>query len=306
MRFTHSSSPRHSSSTRRFLSALIGGLFAVLMTLVFVAPADSSIIWNPDDNRIHVDTTGFPYNAIVEITTPEKDLAGKPIGWCTGWLYAPNMVATAGHCVYDKRAVTNGYFDTTVMRVWPGINGSTTNAKSCGVVKSYVPTSWTSGQSSTQGGNEYYDYGALKLDCNIGTGVLNYGLQPTVGAFTRICGYPRDKPNHTQWCSDDQVRAVDAYNLQVFYANDTCKRMSGAPVMLWTGSAWSVTAIHTYGKHGSAADGTIYYNHYTYNHGTRITSTVSNDLYNWRYDTSAGTPPKPPAVPPSLAVSTCD
>jgi V8-like Glu-specific endopeptidase len=79
----------------------------------------------------------------------------------------------------------------------------------------------------------------------------------------------------TQWCSDDQVRAADAY--QVFYANDTAPRMSGSPVMEWTGSAWNVVAIHTMGVHGTA------YNHCTYNHGTRITSTVANDLYNWQY-----------------------
>jgi glutamyl endopeptidase len=281
----------HFSGKRRSVLALVGGLFAVLMTLVFVAPADSTIIRN---NRVQTGTTSFPYNSIVEITTPEKDIYGKPLGFCTGWLYAPNMIATAGHCVYDKKAVTNGYFDTTVMRVWPGISGSTTNAKSCGVVKSYVPTSWTSGQS------EYYDYGALKLDCPLATPLFKYGLQPIIGDITRVCGYPRDKPIHTQWCSDDAVREIET--LQVFYANDTCKRVSGAPVMVWKNSEWNVTAIHTTGTHATPD----YYNHFYYNHGTRITSTVSADLSTWKNDTSAGTPPKPLAQPPALPVSTCD
>jgi len=292
-----------SSSTRRSLPALIGGLFAVLMTLVFVAPADAAII-GPSDDRVQVSPTSFPYNAIVEITIPGNAFDGTPLGRCTGWLYAPNMVATAGHCVYDKTAVTNGYFDTRGIRVWPGINGSTTNAKSCGVVKSYVPTGWTSGQSTTQSGNEAFDYGAFRLDCTIGntTGFLDYGQHQTaVGDFTRICGYPKDKPTDTQWCSDDQVRAVDAY--QAFYANDTCKRMSGSPVMYWTGSYWTVMAIHA----RSVETSSNAYNHYTYNHGTRITSTVYNDLRNWGLDTSAGTPPNPPAQPATIAVSKyCD
>jgi glutamyl endopeptidase len=292
----------HSSSTRRFLSALIGGLFAVLMTLVFVAPANATII--NGESRVQTGTTSFPYNAIVEITIPGNDFNGHPLGRCTGWLYAANMVATAGHCVYDKTAVTNGYFDTKGIRVWPGINGSTTNAPygSCGVDKSYVPTGWTSGQSATQGGDERFDYGAFRLDCTVGnsTGFLDYGMfQPAVGNFTRICGYPRDKALDTQWCSDDSIRAVDAY--QLFYANDTCVRMSGSPVMYWTPSGyWSVFGIHTTATHGSG-------NHLAYNHGTRITSTVYNDLYNWAHDTSAGTPPNPPADPAKLAVVTqCD
>ncbi|HEX8095908.1 trypsin-like serine peptidase [Jatrophihabitans sp.] len=280
--------------------ALIGGLFAVLMTLVFVAPADGT------DGLGHplyqISPTSPPYNTIVEITIPGyDDYTGKTaLGRCTGWLYAPNMVATAGHCVYDKTAVINGYFDTRGIRVWPGVNGSTTNAQSCGVVKSFVPANWTAGQSRYVYGNEAFDYGAFKLDCSPALQpALKYGLPPTVTDFTRICGYPKNKATDTQWCSDDQVRAFDAY--QVFYSNDTCVRMSGAPVMVWKNSEWNVTAIHSTHTHGTA------YNHYTYNHGTRITSTVSADLTTWMNDTSAGTPPNPPAQPQPISVSPyCD
>jgi len=293
LRFTH--------STRRFLAALLGGLFAVLMTLVFIAPA------NATDNLGHplyqISPTSFPYNTIVEITIPGKSDydSTKALGRCTGWLYAPNMVATAGHCVYDKTAVINGYFDTKGIRVWPAVNGSTTNAQSCGVVKSFAPANWMAGQSRYVAGNEAFDYGAFKLDCSIGGSLLKYGLPPTVGDFTRICGYPKNKATDTQWCSDDQVRAFDAY--QVFYSNDTCGRMSGSPVMVWKNSEWNVTAIHTMPRDPTSNA----YNHYNYNHGTRITSTVSADLTTWRNDTSAGTPPNPPAQPDWIGVSSsCD
>jgi len=288
----------HSSSTRRSLLALIGGLFAVLMTLVFVAPANAAIIGGTDD-RIHVDTAGPPYNTIVEITIPGKNVyTGKALGRCTGWLYAPNMVATAGHCVYDKTAVANGYFDTRGIRVWPGINGSTTNAKSCGVVKSFVPDNWKAGQSQTVGGSPAFDYGAFKLDCSPALQpVLKYGRQPTVGDITRICGYPKDKATDTQWCSDGHVQAVDYY--LVYYDNDTCVRESGAPVMAWTGE-WNVTAIHGYGRDPYNTD----YNRSTYNFGVPVAGTVSANLSTWQNDTSAGTPSNGPAQPDSIGVST--
>jgi glutamyl endopeptidase len=257
LRFTNS------SATRRYLSALIGGLFAVLMTLVFVAPAQATVIGT--DDRYQVGTTTFPYNAVVEIQLPGT------LGRCSGWLYGPDMVATAGHCVYDKTAVANGWFSTTGMTVWPGRSGTSTPYGGCGVVASYAPSGWTTDQ------NEAFDYAALRLNCTVGnsTGLLHYGVQPTVGYQTRLCGYPSDKPVDTQWCSDDQVRAADAY--QVYYANDTATRMSGSPVLVYTTSGWNVTAIHTMPVHGTAP------NHSSYNHGTRITSTVSNDLYNWEY-----------------------
>ena len=257
------------SNARRSVTALAAGLIALLTTLVSVAPADASLI-GPDDRYQLTATTTAPYSSVVEILLPGS------LGKCTGWMYAANMVATAGHCVYDKTAVTNGWFDTSAMVVWPARNGTATPYGQCGVTASYAPTGWASGQTSTQAGNEAFDYGALKLNCSVGnqTGLLSYGANPAVGHSTRICGYPFDKTVDTMWCSDDTVRAADAY--QVFYANDTVKRMSGSPVMEWTGTAWNAVAIHTMNTHGTAS------NHLNYNHGTRITATVASDLNTWK------------------------
>jgi glutamyl endopeptidase len=139
------------------------------------------------------------------------------------------------------------------------------------VVKSYASNGWTYNQ------DERYDYGALRLNCTIGyyTNWLDYGAPAgdIVGYPTRLCGYPSDKTIDTQWCSDDEIWATDAY--QAYYENDTVPRMSGGPVLGWTGSAWYVMAIHTMPIHGTA------WNHSSFNHGTLITSAVSNDLHNW-------------------------
>jgi glutamyl endopeptidase len=237
---------------------------AAIATLTFVAPAHADIIGTDDRHQIG-NTTVNPYSAVVEIVLGTDD-AGRSLGRCSGWMYAPNMVATAAHCVYDPSVVSGGYFHVSGMRVWPAINGSTSSAPygSCGVVASHAATAYINGDWRS-------DYAALKLDCSVGnqTGVLDYGTQPTVGYSTRLVGYPSDKALDTQWYSDDQVRTYDPY--LVYYSNDTVTRMSGSPVMEWTGYAWTVVAIHSRGYDAN------------YNVGARITSTVANDLYNWEY-----------------------
>ena len=259
------------STIRPLVSALTAALVALFMTLVLVTPAKADVIYDPNDDRYPLTaTTTSPYSSVVEILLPGS------LGKCSGWMYASNMVATAGHCVYDKTAVTNGWFDTSAMVVWPARNGTSTPYGQCRVTASYAPAGWTAGQTSTQRGNEAYDYGALKLDCSVGnqTGLLSYGATPAVGYTTRICGYPADKTVDTMWCSDNTIRATDAY--QVFYANDTYTRMSGSPVLEWTGTAWNAVAIHTMNRHGTAST------HLNYNHGTRITATVASDLNTWK------------------------
>ncbi|MFL6137369.1 MAG: trypsin-like serine peptidase [Frankiaceae bacterium] len=263
-------------------STLVGGLATALATLTFVAPAHAVILPGTSNDLKPMPGTAsgaLPYSAVVEIDLgPGYTLDGKILGRCTGWMYASNMVATAGHCIYDETKVTGGY-KISQMTVTPGINGTYKPFQTCGVVNAYVPPEWTQGQSRTQEGNPYWDYGALKLNCTVGdkTGLLKYGAAPNVGWPTRVVGYPHRSadpalyPDHSQWYSDDQVRAFNGY--QVFYANDTEQRMSGAPVMQWDGyrNEWNVVAIH----HGGADDP-------NYNVGTRIAPIVVSDLQYWQ------------------------
>ncbi|HEX8081460.1 MAG TPA: trypsin-like serine protease [Jatrophihabitans sp.] len=248
--------------TRWFRSTLLGGLIAALMTLVCVAPADAKV-FSPED-RVQPNTTVFPYRAVVEIwSTDTQD-------GCTGWMYGPDMVATAAHCLYTS----TGWIDFSKVEVWPGRQGATTPYPMCRIKSVGVPPEWTTSR------DERFDYAAIKLNCTVGnqTGWFNYGSQTgtLVGYPQRICGYAKDKPIHTQWCSDDQVRASDAY--QLFYQNDTYYRTSGAPVLQYNANGtWFVMGIHTYQpNHGTG-------NHSLYNHGTRITDILEADLYSWRY-----------------------
>lgn len=205
------------------------------------------------DGRYQVTaTTSFPYRAIARITFTS---GGSTYG-CTGWMFGPDLLVTAGHCVYD-----NGAWSTNV-RVYPGQNGASTPYGSCGYRRLYSVVGWTQNRDTN------YDYGAVKLNCTIGNSTGWFGASWTSGSLTGqstiVTGYPCDKPSGTMWQHADQVRVTLTYKLQ--YANDTYGCQSGAPV--WQSGGYSI-AIHTNG--GS-----------TYNSGTRITEAVFNNLIAWR------------------------
>jgi glutamyl endopeptidase len=220
------------------------------------------------DTRQRLYTTLYPTRATALVT-----FTG---GFCTGWFYGPNVVATAGHCVHSGG--TTGSWRTNV-RVYPGYNAGSAPYGSFAAKWLASVTGWT------QSRDERYDYGVIKLSTNAGNTVGWYGLWWTTASLTGqtsiIQGYPGDKtPSQSQWVGADEVRVTQ--DRQVFYKNDTADGMSGSAV--WNdrppGSAFCANgpcafAIHAYGLHGAAP-------HSDHNHGTRITEAVFNNLIAWR------------------------
>jgi glutamyl endopeptidase len=214
------------------------------------------------DSRVRVTpTTGFPARATVLITFS----AGR----CTGWLIGPNTVATAGHCVHPGGG--GSFYPVSSYRIYSGRNGTSSPYGSCTARKLFSVTGWTAQ------GKDDFDYGAIKLNCNIGNTTGWYGYFWQSGSLnglpTIINGYPGDKPL-TQWKSTDQVRVTQTR--RVFYKNDTVGGMSGAPVYYnRSGCGTCSMAVHAYGTYGSPP----FSNN---NHGTRITQAVFNNLTAWR------------------------
>jgi glutamyl endopeptidase len=220
------------------------------------------------DTRIRTYTTTYPARAIALIT-----FTG---GYCTGWFFGPNIVATAGHCVHSGGP--GGSWMTNV-RVYPGYNAGTAPYGSFAAKWLASVAGWT-GSS-----NEQYDYGVIKLSSNVGNTVGWFGIWYQTASLTGlpsiIAGYPGDKsPLKSQWITADVVRVTQ--ERQVFYKDDTFGGESGSPV--WqdrpAGSASCSNgpctyAIHGYGLHGSVP-------HSDHNHGARITQTVFNNLITWR------------------------
>lgn len=227
-------------------------------------------IFGPDDRIQITPTTSFPARAVVQITRNGS-------AHCTGWLYGPDIVATAGHCVHSGGTSGSWY---TGLAVWPGRNGTSAPYGSCAPRLLHSVSGWTAN------GDEAYDYGAIKLNCTIGNTVGWFGYwwqgASLAGTSTLINGYPGDKPFGTQWRGDNVARTVAVSQTnQIFYSNDTIGGMSGSPIYQnrAAGSSFCVgycsMGIHAYGfPHGSSP-------HNTYNHGTRITEARFANLQAW-------------------------
>jgi glutamyl endopeptidase len=213
-------------------------------------------------------TTVYPARATVLITFSTPAGGSR----CTGWLIGKDTVITAGHCVAPGTG-SGVFYNRTSYKIYPGRNGASSPYGSCTATKLFSVTGWTTS------GDERYDYGAIKLLCNIGTTVGWYGFfwqsASLVGLPVKTQGYPGDKPL-TQWRSSDVVRA-NTVN-QVFYQADTVGGQSGSPVWYNRSSTCNPCsmAVHAYGLHGTTPP------HSTNNHGTRITQARFNNFITWK------------------------
>ena len=214
------------------------------------------------DTRVRTYTTTFPARATVLITNSINNFR------CSGFLIGPNTVATAGRCIHSGGPGGTWYSNAGYM-VYPGADGASFPYGGCTVKGKYTVNGWT-GSS-----NEMYDYGALKLNCTVGSTVGSYGFYWTSASLSFlpaiVSGYPGDRPS-TQWWASDIVRL--SYPEQIFYRNDTHEGMSGSPVWTDRPGVYAM-AIHGYGLHGASP-------HSIYNHGKRFTSASFTNLMNWR------------------------
>mgnify|MGYP001167113629 CR=1 FL=1 len=226
-------------------------------------PGLFSVIGTDGRQRQDPTTGSVPARSTVQLTYTTS--SGSTYQFCSGWLFGPDTVITAGHCVYDtENDVWASSWGT--LRAWPGRNGSTAPYGSCTVRSLHSVTGWT------QDHNRNYDVGALKLNCTVGntTGWLGvwWTTANLVDTTVYVRGYPCDQTYGTQWWDADVITSTSTNRL--FYTVDTYNCQSGSPVYdFTTGDCTCALAIHTTGST-------------TANGGTRITQAISDRLFYWR------------------------
>ncbi len=213
----------------------------------------NSVIGSDSRTRVTATTT-YPNSAIV--------LINRNGGlWCTGWMVGKDTLLSAGHCVTDGAGTW--YSGLTFV---PGSNGGNAPFGTCGARNIYAFHGWASGADSN------YDTSIVKLNCSVGNSTGWFGTwwqsASLNGTFTRVQGYPGDKPS-TQWQSYDYVRASSADRL--YYQNDTVGGESGSPVWQYRSGPYC-SGVCGMGVHTNGSDGTN-------NSGTRFTQAKLNAIY---------------------------
>jgi glutamyl endopeptidase len=222
------------------------------------------------DSRMRFNPRSYPNRAIVYISYNGSHL-------CTGFMISQNTVATSGHCLHTGGS--NGQWrQTSLFRVFPGRDGTSSPYGSCGATRLHSVTGWTSNRLAT------HDYGAIRLDCTVGNTVGWFGMYvpsdtDLTNAPTRVLGYSGDKAQQ-QWGSSDRIRRIETRML--CYRDDTVGGNSGGPLWHDRDNALNASGAWAFGVHGYGVGGSVCGGGTTQTNGAvRATTAVLNNYIAW-------------------------
>jgi glutamyl endopeptidase len=219
----------------------------------------------PPDSRTRIsDTTLYPNSAVALLHITN---ANGTTDTCTGFLYAANTVATAGHCVYD--VPTGGW--ASKIEVVPG-NDVDSNGNTLRPFGSCLGTTAYTTRGFLFNDDDRYDYGAVKLNCSVGNQTGWFGMRwttaPLGGTSVTITGYPGDKsPDGSMWTASGPINSDS--EREVFYTIDAGPGQSGSPVYTRGCGQYCALAV-------DAAETA------TTNSGTRITQAAFDNYQKWK------------------------
>ena len=184
----------------------------------------------------------------------------------TGWLAGPDLVVTAGHCLY--MANRGGW--VTSIRMLFGVNSGPDGSIAVEAVAPVTATRFRSVTGWISNQHPESDYGAILLPDPMPSGYGSFSYEARTdseltGQLFNIDGYPADKPLYSQWYYARFAAGVAAGTLT--YTADTFGGNSGGPLYDYNGSRIAL-GIHTRGDLNGNA-------------GVRITQNVAANLTLW-------------------------
>ena len=207
----------------------------------------------PPDERIQItNVNAYPYCAIVylELTFGSVTAVGS------GFMVGPNVVLTAGLCVYD-----GSYGWATSIKVKAGGNNSSFSSVTVNSTSIHSVAGWVNQ------GLADYDYGIITLPTNLGYSTGTFSIADSTNYImnnrtVNVYGYPGDKAAGTLWYAIGTV--LDSTQARIWYNTDTAGGQSGGPVSFLEAYTTAV-GIHTRGT-----------DTYNRNSATRINLSIVN------------------------------
>lgn len=248
------------------------------------ATIDYAIV-GPRDNRVHeIHTTRYPYRTICYLA---RDFGGGKWLGATGVLITPQLVLTAGHCLFshlrgrppERIAVIPGRADRDSMPMGSFMADTF-----------FVPSRYLGRHPSFA----VYDYGIIRLKRPVETlrrfmpvrALSDSEIQRQIKQRPiTIAGYPADRPIGTLWRHSEHLAKFTPWRL--FYTVDTCPGHSGSPIYYFPQAGYpEIIGVHTSGivdERGRAFGcrrGTVFAPPGMLNSGIRMTRNVVFDIFH--------------------------